>query len=64
MDTITISCDDCSMRHTEACRDCVVTFVCDRAGGEPVVVDLPTLGALERLSAAGLVPGLRHCRPG
>jgi hypothetical protein len=64
MDTITISCDDCSMRHTEACRDCIVTYVCDRGPTEPVVLDAPTLVALGRLSAAGLVPGLRHCRQG
>jgi hypothetical protein len=64
MDPITISCDDCSMRHTEVCHDCIVTFVCDRSAAEPVVVDLPTLGALRRLSAAGLVPALRHRRVG
>jgi hypothetical protein len=64
MDTITISCDDCSMRHTEACRDCIVTYVCDHSAAEPLVVDLPTLGALRRLSAAGLVPELRHRRVG
>jgi hypothetical protein len=60
MDTITISCSDCSMRHTETCRDCIVTFVCDRGAAEPVVVDLPTMDAMRRLSAAGLVPALRH----
>ena len=64
MDTITISCDDCSMQHSEACRECIVTYVCDRTAAEPVVVDLPTLGALRRLSAAGLVPELRHRRVG
>lgn len=64
MDTITISCDDCSMQHTGACRDCIVTFVCDRTAAEPVVVDLPTMDALRRLAAAGLVPELRHRRVG
>ena len=26
---ITISCDTCAMRHTDACADCVVSFLCD-----------------------------------
>ena len=64
MDTITISCDDCCMQRSVACADCIVTFVCDRSAQQPVVVDLATMTAMQRLSAAGLVPELRHRRVG
>jgi len=25
---LVIDCDQCVMQHTEACHDCVVTFIC------------------------------------
>lgn len=61
MDSITIDCDECVMQHTEACRDCVVTFLCDRRPGG-VVVDVAEVRALRLLSAAGLSAPLRHSR--
>lgn len=62
MDTITIDCDDCALRHTPACDDCVVTFICSREPDEAVVIDVGEIRTLRRLSAAGLVPELRHVR--
>ena len=56
----TISCTDCIMRDTEACDDCVVTFLCDRPEGSAVVLDLDTARTVRLLSQAGLVPPLRH----
>ena len=55
-----IDCEQCVMQHTAACRDCVVTFICDREPGEAVVVDVEELRSLRLLNQAGLVPELRH----
>ena len=57
---VVIDCDSCRMHHTEACADCVVTFLCREPAAESVVVDLAELETLRLLSDAGLVPGLRH----
>lgn len=60
MDTLRISCDDCSMRHSDVCADCVVTFICSRDADDAVVLDLDEHRALRRLAASGLVPEVRH----
>lgn len=53
-----IDCNECAMQNTEACRDCVVSFVLhDRRG--PLEVDEEQAGALEVLAEIGLVPELR-----
>ncbi len=59
---LTISCGDCVMQHTDACEDCVVTFICDRAPDDAVVIDAAEARAVRLLSGAGLVPVLRHRR--
>lgn len=56
----TISCDSCVMADTDACGDCVVTYICRRSVGDAIVIDLAEERALRLLSTAGLVPGLRH----
>jgi hypothetical protein len=58
--TMTISCDECSMRSTPACEDCVVTFICDREPGDAVIIDVAEERALRLLGRSGLVPVLRH----
>ena len=58
--TITIDCATCIMRESEACDDCVVTFLCDREPTEAVLLDLAEVQALRRLAQAGLAPRLRH----
>lgn len=58
--SFTIDCADCSMAHTDACADCVVTFICSREPGDAVVVDLAEYRAIELLAESGLVPELRH----
>lgn len=58
--TLTISCDTCSMRSTDACGDCVVTFICDRQPDDAVIIDVSEQRALRLLGRSGLVPVLRH----
>jgi hypothetical protein len=60
--SLTIDCDDCIMQHTEACADCVVSFICSREPGDAVIVDVGEYRALKMLSDSGLVPELRHRR--
>jgi hypothetical protein len=61
-DPIVIDCDDCSLQHTEACSDCLVTFICSREPGEAVIVDVAEERALRLLTDSGLVPPVRHRR--
>jgi hypothetical protein len=58
--TISISCDDCSLQGTDACQDCLVSFVLGREPDDAVVVDVEEARAMRMLSRAGLVPRLRH----
>ena len=55
-----IDCDNCSMRDTDTCADCVVSFVISADPSEVLVVDLAELRAIRLLGEAGLVPRLRH----
>lgn len=61
MATLTIECDSCVMQGTEACQDCLVTFICDQSDSA-VVFDVGEERALRLLGRNGLVPPLRHCR--
>jgi len=55
-----IDCDECVMRMTAACDDCLVTFVVGRCPGEALVIDVEEERAVRMLTGAGLVPRLRH----
>ena len=57
-----ISCDECVMESTSACDDCVVTFLCGRAPGDAIVIDVVEARALRLLEQGGLAPALRHSR--
>ena len=57
--TITIDCDECTLQHTSACDDCLVTFLLDREPGDAVVIDAAEARAVRLLERAGLVPNLR-----
>ena len=61
-ESLTISCEECAMQYTDACDDCVVTFICGREPGQAVVIDVGEARAVRLLSQAGLVPDLRHIR--
>ena len=57
---VVIDCDECVMQATDACDDCVVTYLCDREPDTAVVIDIADLRAMRALADAGLVPELRH----
>jgi len=57
---LVIDCHTCVARMTDACNDCIVTFLCDTAEAEPVVMHEPEARVLRLLSDSGLVPELRH----
>jgi len=58
-----ISCDDCRMQGTEACTDCVVSYIVDRPEGA-VVFDAAEERALREMNKAGLLPEVRwEARP-
>jgi len=58
--TISISCDECALRDSSACSDCLVSFVLARDPDDAVVVDAEEARAMRMLARAGLVPDLRH----
>lgn len=53
-----ISCDDCRMQGTDACNDCVVTYLLDRPDGA-VVFDADEERALREMNRAGLLPEVK-----
>ena len=59
-----IDCDDCVMKGTSACRDCLVTYLCEDAGEGGLVIDAAEARAVRMLSRAGLTPALLHRRAG
>jgi hypothetical protein len=59
---LVIDCDRCTLQATEACHDCIVTFLCGIDAERPVVVDLAEARAMRLLGEAGLAPPLRHVR--
>lgn len=61
-ETMLISCGDCVMEGTDACTDCVVTFLCEREPGDAVIIDVAEARALRLLEQGGLAPALRHRR--
>jgi hypothetical protein len=60
MDSLIISCDECTMQRTSACDDCVVTFLCGRDHDDAVIIDAAEERAVRMLGRSGLVPRLRH----
>jgi hypothetical protein len=56
-----IDCADCAMRDTEACEDCIVTFLLDRPEGA-IVFDVAQERALRTLQDGGLAPRSRFVR--
>jgi hypothetical protein len=53
-----IDCGDCVMQHTDACDDCIVTFLLDRPRGA-VVFDVAEERAIRALQEGGLAPTCR-----
>lgn len=57
---LVIDCQTCVVRATDACNDCIVTFLCDTQEWEPVVVEAPTARVLRLLQSEGMVPENRY----
>ena len=57
-----IDCDECALQGSEACSDCVVTYICSRETDDALLIDVAEERAIRILSGAGLVPELRHVR--
>ncbi|MFM7060847.1 MAG: hypothetical protein ACKOZL_06660 [Actinomycetes bacterium] len=60
--SLRIDCAECVMEGTDACSDCVVSFVVGREPGDALVVDVEEARAVRILADAGLLPTLRHRR--
>jgi hypothetical protein len=56
---LVIDCDCCTLQGTDACDDCVVSFLLDREPDDAVVIDADEARAMRMLERAGLVPSLR-----
>ena len=50
------------MQATDACNDCIVTFICSRDPDDAVIIDAAEERAMRLLIKNGLVPELRHER--
>jgi hypothetical protein len=57
---IVIDCDTCVARDTDACSDCMMSYLCHDEPRSAVVFDLAEWRAVRVLADAGLVPTLRH----
>lgn len=60
-ESFSFGCDDCSLRHSEHCDDCVVAYLCAADDGA-VVVTIDELRLVRHLQAGGLAPPLRYRR--
>lgn len=58
--SVSIDCACCVRQQTDACDDCVVTFITNREPNEAVIIDVASFAAMKRLQSAGLIPALRH----
>ena len=58
MPALVLDCDECKMQNTQACDDCVVTYILDRRDGA-IIFDAAEERAIRSLGRAGLVPEVR-----
>jgi hypothetical protein len=56
---LVIDCENCALQATDACDDCVVSFLLDREPDDAIVIDADEARAMRMLERAGLVPTLR-----
>jgi hypothetical protein len=57
-DQLSIDCDRCCLQGTDACDDCVVSFVLGRDVDDAIIIDVDEARTLRLLEGAGLLPGL------
>lgn len=60
VEPLRIDCDECILQHTDACGDCIVTFLCGVEAEQAVVINMEEARAMRALGEAGLAPPLRH----
>lgn len=60
--SITISCEDCLLRRSDACAECVVTYLLDHGPDDSIVFGPGEIRAMRLFQDVGLVPELRHER--
>ena len=53
-----IDCADCAMQHTDACSDCIVTYLLDRPEGA-IVFDVAEERAIRALQTGGHIADTR-----
>jgi hypothetical protein len=59
---VTIDCDLCQFRGTDACDGCLVNFVLEHDPDDAVVIDADEVRAMRMLERAGLVPSIRFTK--
>ncbi|MDG1845833.1 MAG: hypothetical protein P8J01_05500 [Acidimicrobiales bacterium] len=57
---LSVDCGTCEMIHTTTCKDCLVTYICDREPNEAVVISMDEWRSIRSLTGAGLLPDLQH----
>ena len=62
-DPLVIDCAQCVVRETNACDDCLVTYICNREPDDAVIITMDELRSMRALSDVGLVPSLKHTVP-
>lgn len=58
-----IDCGECAMAQTDACDDCIVTYLLERPAGA-VVFDVDEERAIRNLQERGMAPASRFRRSG
>ena len=62
--SLSIDCAGCILRDSDACSDCIVTFVCNREPDDAIIINADEERGLRLLSNVGLVPRLRFSAAG
>jgi hypothetical protein len=57
---LVIDCQTCVARLTDACSDCLVTFLYDEPVDTPVILESSEARVLRLLTDEGLVPALKR----
>ena len=57
---LTIDCDQCMLRESDACNGCLVSFLLDREPDDAVIIDASEARAVRMLERVGLVPSIRY----
>jgi hypothetical protein len=56
---VTIDCEACAVQYSDACDDCIVSYLVSHDQGSPVILNHDEKHAVDLLADAGLVPPSR-----